>query len=179
MQKKWYAVYTKPECENKVTHMLSKKGIENFYPVNNIKVKLFKGSKNSQTPLFQCYVFLCINEKDFSEIEKLPHIRNFVYWEGRPAIIKTEEIELMKEFTRQYSNIKIEKTHVNIQDSPKITEVPYYANDGILLFIKRKSIKVNLPSLGFKMIVDIEGESFIDSKNKTALSSKFIQEHQS
>ncbi|KAA9039498.1 hypothetical protein FW778_11815 [Ginsengibacter hankyongi] len=34
MQKNWYAVYTKPHCEKKVSLLLVKRGIENFYPVN-------------------------------------------------------------------------------------------------------------------------------------------------
>ena len=42
---------------------------------------------------------------------------NLVYWKGKPAVIKKEEIEMIKEFIADYQDIRVEKTTVNIKES--------------------------------------------------------------
>ncbi|MGH2648502.1 MAG: UpxY family transcription antiterminator [Ginsengibacter sp.] len=159
MQKNWYIIYTKPKCEKKVAALLTKKRIENFSPVNCKEIKSSKKSKVIYEPLFDCYVFTYIDEKDIDQLKQIDRIVSLVYWKGMPAIINDDEIKIIKEFTSDYQNIKLVRNRVNINDLAGVIEGPSYSLDGKVLTVKNKKVKVNLPSLGFIMIAELEKES--------------------
>ena len=156
MQKNWYLVYTKPKCEKKVAGLLTKKRIENFCPLNGKTLKQFRKNKVVYEPLFPSFVFVCLQESEKSTIRQIENVVNFVYWKGNPAIINDEEIKAIKHFSEEHQNIKLERTNVNIEAEAKIMDGRSYSIDGKILMIKNKAFKVNLPSLGFTMIAEID-----------------------
>src|SRR5665647_3490952 len=99
MQKNWYIVYTKAKSEKKVAVSLSKRKIETFCPLNCIKKQfLFRHSKILQEPLFKSYLFVNITEKETSMLKQADGVISLLYWMGKPAIIREDEIEAIKEF---------------------------------------------------------------------------------
>ncbi|MDP4283507.1 MAG: transcription termination/antitermination NusG family protein [Bacteroidota bacterium] len=161
MQKSWYIVYTKAKCEKKVAILLTKRKIENFCPFASKQINHLRKNKLIHEPLFSSYVFVNIDENDIPLVKKLENVVNLVYWKGMPAKIKNEEIEDIKYFTNNYQGIKLERTNVNTYDEAKMINGPSYKMDGKLLVIKNRFLKVNLPSLGFTMIAEMESESII------------------
>ena len=161
MQKNWYAVYTKPKCEKKVAALLTKKKIENFCPLNCKQIRHSRKSKLLYEPLFSSYVFANIGESDVSLFKQVENVVSLLYWKGRPAIIKNEEIEAIKEFTTDHQDIKLERAKVNVNDEARNVDDSSYTMDGKILMIKNRSVKVNLPSLGFTMIAEMEVESIM------------------
>lgn len=159
MQKNWYAVYTKPNCEKKVALLLTKKRIQNFCPINTIEIKSFRRSKLFHEPLFKSYIFVNISESDIPMVKQIDGIISLLYWMGNPAIIGRNEIETIKEFSSTYQNIELEKTLVNKSDMLRIIDAPAYTIDGNLLALKNKKIKIYLPSLGYIMIAKMKDES--------------------
>jgi len=159
MQKNWYVVYTKPKCEKKVAVLLTKRKIENFCPLNCIKIQSFRRSKILKEPLFKSYVFANIEESDISLFKQVENVVSLVYWKGKPAIIKDEEIEAIKEFTNDHQDIKLERTKITINGEARNIDNPSYTMEGKILMIKNRSFNVNLPSLGFTMIAEMEAES--------------------
>lgn len=158
MQKNWYIVYTKSKREKKVVNLLTKRKIENFCPLNRKLVTNYRKSKLEYEPLFNSYVFVYIDEAEVSNLRKIDGIVNIVYWKGEPAVISDEEIYAIKEFTSVYTNIKLQKTEIDFYDIQDKDE-PSYFIDGNLIMIKNRSFKVNLPSMGFTMLADVEVES--------------------
>jgi transcription antitermination factor NusG len=161
MQKNWYIIYTRPKCEKKVALSLTKKRIENFYPINCKQVTHLRKSKLLHEPLFNSYVFVNIEENDISLIKQLENVVSLVFWKGSPAKIKDEEIEAIKEFTSNHQDIRLERTNVNTNGEARMVNGPIYTMDGKLLMIKNRTLKVNLPSLGFTMIAEMEKESIM------------------
>ncbi len=88
---------------------------------------------------------------------------NFVFWKGQPAIVQNNEIDAIKEFTREYQDIRIEKTTVDLSGIVRMVDRPKYSVEGNLITLKNTKVKVNLSSLGFTMIAEIIPE---DSLNK-------------
>ena len=176
MQKNWYAVYTKPQCEKKVAALFSKKKIENFFPLSCVETQGFRKHKLVFEPLFKSYVFVYVTEAETELLKHTDGVVNLLYWLGKPAIIKDDEIAAIREFTNDHRNIKLEKTLVNINDVARNFNASSYAIEGKLVTVKNKTIKINLPSLGFTMIAKIEDDSIFgrnDSliQNKTFLHS--------
>src|SRR5665647_2314208 len=128
MQKNWYAVYTKPHCEKKVAVSLSKRKIETFCPLNCIKLQSFRRSKTLQELLFKSYVFVNITEKETSLLKQADGVISLLYWMGKPAIIREDEIE--KEFINDHQNIELERMQVNTNDIARIVDGPSYSIDG-------------------------------------------------
>ena len=119
MQKNWYVVYTKPHFEKKVTSSLTKKKIENFCAYNRKQVRHLGKNKLVLEPLFASYVFVYIREDEMTLLKQFEGIVSFVYWKGKAASIKDEEIEIIKDFTTHYSNITLEKCEINLNDYSK------------------------------------------------------------
>jgi transcription antitermination factor NusG len=159
MQKNWYIVYTKAKCEKKVAALLTKRKIENFCPLNCIKIQSLRRNKILQEPLFKSYVFVNITEDEISLVKQTDGVISQLYWMGEPAIIKEDEIAAIKEFTNDYKNIVLERTQVNTNDVARIVDGPSYSMGGKVFTLTNKTVKVNLPSLGFIMVATMEDES--------------------
>jgi len=145
--------------EKKVAASLSKRKIENFFPVNSQQISSYSKVRTSHVPLFQSYIFVKIMENEFEKVRSVFGVLNFVYWKGKPAIIQEEEIEVLKDFTTDHQNIKLEKSKVNINDVAKVIDGSKYSMSGNVLTVKNTTVKVNLPSLGFTLVANVDTES--------------------
>jgi hypothetical protein len=81
-------------------------------------------------------------------------IINLIYWRSKPAVISNKEIDIIKKLTANYSNIRIEKSFVDQNAAVSILDEPTIAYNENSVSVKYKSIKVNLPSLGYTMIAE-------------------------
>ena len=155
-EKKWYAVYTKSRCEKKVADLLTRKGIENYCPLNRVQKQWSDRKKIILAPLFTSYVFVRVSSDDQLAIRQTDGILNFVYWLSKPAVIRDEEIEVIKQFLNEHTFVRLEKVSMNINDMVRIVAGPFMELEGKVVSFKNKSVKVMLPSLGYLMHVEIE-----------------------
>ena len=153
--KKWFAVYTKPRWEKKVSDLMCRQGIENYCPLNKVQRQWSDRKKVVLEPLFKSYVFVHIPLEDYMEVRSTEGVLNFVYWLGKPAVIPDEEIDLIRRFLNSFNNVEVFKTEIKINDIVRITHGPLMFQEGSIKEIKRKSVKVELPSLGFALIAEI------------------------
>jgi transcription antitermination factor NusG len=159
IEPKWYAVYTRPRWEKKVAEILTHKKIENYCPLNKVVRQWSDRKKIVLEPLFTSYVFIKTTEKLQSEIRKINGIINFVYWLSKPAIIRNEEIEYIKDFLNEHTNVHLEKTPVNVNDTVKITKGALMEYEGYVIGVKNRTVKIVLPSLGYMMVAEVEKTS--------------------
>ncbi|MEN9685553.1 MAG: hypothetical protein RLZZ28_1339, partial [Bacteroidota bacterium] len=97
-EKKWYALYTKPRWEKKIYSVLVRKGLESWCPLQKIERQWSDRKKIVEEPLFKSYVFVHIDAAEKTKVLTTDGVLNFVYYLGKPAVIKTEEIELIKKY---------------------------------------------------------------------------------
>jgi transcription antitermination factor NusG len=172
MKKNWYAVYTKPKCEKKVSASLSKKKIENYCPLNRLsKAWSNDRKKMSAEPLFPSFVFVHITELEMAAIRQTSDVLNFVYWLGRPAVVKDVEIESIQHFINEYSNVQLEKTAVSVSDMVRIVSTPVSSDTDSVVSASR--VKVTLPSLGYMLCAET-----LKSNVEIADYSKFLVREQ-
>lgn len=145
----WYAVYTRPRCEKKVSHLLNKKSIENYCPLNKVIHQWSDRKKCVEVPLFTSYVFVHIPRNLYSVVRETAGIINFVYWLGKPAVIRDEEIHTIKRFLNEYINVQLEKAEVRLNDHVRILTGPFESLEGDVIEVMHKTVKVILPSLGY------------------------------
>lgn len=160
--KLWYAVYTKPNHEKKVSALLSKRKIENYCPLNKI-VNNLKEEKRKPVfePLFPNYVFVHITEHDMALVKQQTGVINFVYWLGRPVNIKGMDMENIQEFVDSYSNISLEKTEVNLNNLVRIvSRKPVSEEFDNVIAMHATQVKITLPTLGYVLCADAGEEVF-------------------
>jgi transcription antitermination factor NusG len=156
METKWYAVYTKPRWEKKVSELLTKRKIENYCPLNTVVRKWSDRKKKVSEPLFTSYVFVRTSEDQHTQIKQVSGIINLVYWLNRPAVIKDREIEAIREFINEYRNVRLEKTNVNMNDMVRVLSGPLMEYEGNVIGLKSNTVKIVLPSLGYLMVAEVE-----------------------
>jgi len=162
MQKKWYAVYTKPNQEKKVSALLSKKKIENYCPLNKI-VNHSKDDKKKPVlePLFPNYVFVHIAEHEMALVKQQSGVINFVYWLGRPVNIKGMEMENIQEFADTYNNITLEKTEVSMNNLVRIvSKKPFNDEYDNVIALHATQVRITLPTLGYVLCADAGVEAY-------------------
>lgn len=152
----WYAVYTKPRWEKKVADLLTKKKIENYCPLNRVQRQWSDRKKVILEPLFTSYVFVRISESNQLAIRQTDGVLNFVYWLGKPALIREEEIHAIKLFLKEHDNVKIEKVLLAENDRVRVLSGPLMLREGSILEVKNKTVKVLLPTLGYTLVAELE-----------------------
>ena len=156
-QKNWYVVYTRPRWEKKVADLLSRKKIENFCPLNKVQRQWSDRKKVVAEPLFTSYVFVHIDDTEQLPVRVTEGIINFVYWLGKPAVIREDEIVAIKEFLNDYQHIQLEKISVNLMDTVRVIGGPLVTQIGQVVSVKNnRTVKVVLPSLGYMMHAELE-----------------------
>jgi len=154
--KKWYAVYTRPKWEKKVTGLLMQKKIDAYCPLTKVVRQWSDRKKTMMEPLFNSYVFVRAANDEYREIKQADGVINFVYWLGNPAVIKDDEIDAIKNFLSEHENVKLEKADVNLHDRIRVTSGPLSNMEGDVLHINNRAVKVYLPSLGYQMLAEVD-----------------------
>jgi transcription antitermination factor NusG len=159
LSKKWYVVYTRPKCEKRVSELLSKKRIENYCPLNKKDTHWSDRKKVISEPLFSSYVFVHLSEEEKVHVYETEGVINFVHWLGKPAVIGTEEIEAIKRFLNDFDNVRLEKTHVNLNDHVRVISGPIMLREGNVMEVRYKTVKVCLPTLGHTLVAEVKKEN--------------------
>ena len=151
----WYALYTKPKWEKKVAQLLLRKNIQHYCPLNRTLKQWHDRRKWVDEPLFTSYVFVFISPDESAEVRNTPGVLNFVYWLGKPAVIRVEEITAIQSFLQDHRNVAIERVRVQPNDRVKVTAGPLMEREGTVVAVHQKTVKVLLPTLGFALVASV------------------------
>ena len=171
--KKWYVVYTRPRWEKKVSDLLSRKKIEHYCPLNKVQKQWSDRKKIVSEPLFTSYVFVHIDETEQLPVRITDGVLNFVYWLGKPAVVRNDEIQAIREFLNDYKSIRLEKTDINLNDTVRVIGGPLVMQKGQIVSVKNKTVKVILPSLGYMMHAELETSNIEIIRTETETEAHF------
>lgn len=148
----WFVAYTKSRGEKKLAKELEIKGIEAFCPTRIVKRKWSDRVKNVEIPLFSSY---CFFKADQNSLLKAYQTRNFsrlVYWLGKPAILRAEEIEEIKAFISKYKN----DLEIGSGDKIHIQSGAMEGVEGIVQKKDEKYLYLYIEKLNYFLRVDTE-----------------------
>jgi len=166
LSRKWLAVYTRPRWEKKVNQLLTEKGLECYCPLNKVRRKWSDRVKIVEEPLFKSYVFVKVNSDDRTAVRMTNGAINFVYWDGKPAVIREKEIIAIKRFLNEYENVEAVPTDLKVNQRVRITNGTLMDQEGKVLDIRRKTAKVAIDSLGYILV------AYIDRSKLTSAQSR-------
>jgi transcription antitermination factor NusG len=166
MSKRWFAIYTRPRWEKKVTALLVQKGIESYCPLNKVRRRWSDRIKIIEEPLFKSYVFVKVDEDERTNVRMTDGVVNFVYWNGKPALIKEKEIQVIRKFLNEHENVSVVKMNFEPDERVRVTAGPMMDHEGKVLEIKNKMVKVCIDSLGYMLIAYIDKSKLISATDK-------------
>lgn len=155
MNKNWYIIYSKPHFEKKIVAICNKKKIESYFPLGLVGKATSRKGKESFEPLFTSMVFIKSTPEGIKEVTKIEGVIGLMFWLDKFAIIREKEIEAIKEFTKMYEDITVEKSEVNLAEEISNVSLPVKSVDSKVYSMNSKEIKVNLPSLGYILSAEI------------------------
>jgi transcription antitermination factor NusG len=148
----WFAVYTKPRWEKKVATILEEKGIENYCPLNKVVKQWSDRKKVIMEPIFKSYVFVRVPEAEKWELRSITGIINFVYWLGKPARIKDEDIFTIRKFLHEFSEVLVEEApRLRVNNKVRVKQGLLMNYQGILIELYGSRAKVRIESMGLQL----------------------------
>jgi len=152
VKKKWLVVYTKPRWEKKVHLSLVKIGIEAYCPLNKVRRKWSDRTKTIEEPLFKSYVFVKVEDTAMTEVRYVDGVLNYVYWNGKPAIVREEEIIEIKKFMSEYEDVQVVNIELKPADEVVLnTGVMMGATGRVIRVMGNNTVEVRIDSLGFML----------------------------
>jgi transcription antitermination factor NusG len=88
---------------------LTAKGIDSYCPLNKVRRKWSDRIKLVEEPLFKSYLFVKTDDEGRLPVRMTDGVVNFVYWNGKPAIVKEKEIQTIKKFLDEHEQVALVK----------------------------------------------------------------------
>lgn len=160
---KWLALYTRPRWEKKVDFLLKEKGFESYCPLNRVRRKWSDRIKLVEEPLFKSYVFVKAEEAARTQVRMTNGVINFVYWDGKPAVIKEKEIATIKRFLDEHENVEAQSMNVQVNQRVMVTHGPLMDQEGKVIDVRHKMVKVAIDSIGYVLVAYIDKTKLISA----------------
>ena len=146
--KNWYVVYTKPKWEKKVAEKLNEIGIECYCPLI-IQIKQWTDRKKKvEVPLFNSYVFVQLEDTDRNSVFQISGVVRYLFWLGKPAIVRDEEIKIIKMSLAAPNLSDISVTSIQVGDRIKLESGVFSNQDAIVQEISNTYYTLVLESIG-------------------------------
>ena len=144
----WYVVYTKPKWEKKVAEKLAQAGIECYCPLITQIKQWSDRKKKVEVPLFNSYVFVQLPEADRNTVFAVPGVVRYLFWLGKPAIVRDEEINIIKKNLNASNIADISVSSIQVGDRIKLDSGVFSNQNAIVQEISKTYYILVLESLG-------------------------------
>jgi transcription termination/antitermination protein NusG len=157
MDKQWYVFYTKSRQEKKVKDLLLKNGYDVFLPMQKVMRQWSDRKKKVDVPLFNSYIFVKEYDHKIPEILKTPGVAWNIRYNGRPAVLRDEEFDLIHRFitTGYFLEASGEVESFKVGDRAKIIDGPLAGLTGTLTG-QDKSQRVNFLLEGIQQVIQVQ-----------------------
>ncbi len=151
----WYVIYTKPNNEKKISQKLIELNINAYCPLIEEYRQWSDRKKRIQRPLFKSYIFVLLTDysAESARVLSIPGVVRFIWWLGKPGLVKEKEIEQIKNFLKEHKNSRIfVETNVSKGDSVDIKTGPLTGLSGKFVSFRGKKIVLELDALRCRLV---------------------------
>src|SRR5690606_32312888 len=136
--------------------LLLEAGIENYCPINKVTRQWSDRKKVVHEPVFKGYVFVKVEEAKKWDVRKIPGILNFVDWLGKPARIREEEIDTIRKFLNDFSEVAVEEKGDTVYAEVGIKQGIMMDFKGIIVDVLGSRAVVEIDSLDIQLIAHFD-----------------------
>ena len=157
----WYAIRVKSRSEKKVYADLAEQNIEAYLPLQR-KLRVWSDRKKwVEMPLISGYVFVYISRKEYETVLRTFNVVGYIYFEGKAAIIRNEDINLLKRMLGE-GGVEIEITEEQLKPGQMVEIIagPLIGVIGELIDFKGKNkVALRIPPLGYTVLIEAPGKN--------------------
>lgn len=146
----WYVIYVKPRNEKKVALQLEKIGVKVYCPMVMQTRQWSDRKKKVEIPLLNSYVFVKLEAHQRDVVFQVPGVVRYVFWLGKPAIIREKEIEVLQEGLKGMIS-EVNVAQLKPGDLMDISSGPFKGKQGVVQELNRDSVQIILQDLGLKI----------------------------
>ena len=150
--RRWYVIYTRSRAEKKTANRLEEEGFEVYCPLKEEVRQWSDRKKKVKVAVLPSYVFIKLENygKERIDVLNIPGVLRFLWWIGKPATVREEEIKQLKEFLSEYRHTRIS---VSFKKGEKvvINQGPFKEHKGIIIDFDRRKAILQLESIGIML----------------------------
>ena len=150
---KWHVLYTKPRHEIKALERLAQNGFEVFCPMKTKLKQWSDRKKKVSEPLLPSYIFIKTTEKKRETPLKDPSVLNYIFWLGKPAIVRESEITTLKGIISKDKVQEFEIRKLKIGDEIDINKEKIKGEKAIIKSVSNNYVKAELTELGMTIVL--------------------------
>ena len=143
-----YKRQTKPKWEKKVAERLLEIGIESYCPVITQIKQWSDRKKKVEVPLFNSYVFVKLLESERNSVFQISGVVRYLFWLGKPAIVRDEEINIIKKSLSSPNLSDVSVTSIQVGDRITLETGAFSNQDAIVKEVSNTHYILVLESLG-------------------------------
>ncbi len=146
----WFVVYVKPRNEKKAAQQLQDLGLTVYCPLITQIRQWSDRKKKVETPLIPSYIFVKLEESRRDIVFQVPGVLRYLFWLGKPAIARHEEIVVMQQWL-QNDLQEVQIGGIQLGDTLSITKGPFKGKEGIVQQTSNNRLQLVLLELGIKI----------------------------
>jgi transcription antitermination factor NusG len=151
----WYVICTRPKWELKIYKTLLGQNIEAYCPTYNDLRQWSDRKKKLIRPYFNSYVFVRLREIDRKHVFAISGVVRFLFWQGKAATVRDEEIRFLKQYLDGASQETVKIEHFAIGQEVAFSSGAFNNLNAYIEEIGRKRVRLILPSLGYRITAHI------------------------
>lgn len=150
----WFVIYTKSRSEKLLADNLRQRDIDVYCPLRKVKRTWSDRVKIVEEPLFRSYCFVNIDESQRSQLFGLPGFVCYLHWLKKPAIVRQQEIDVIKQMLNDFDHESIQIQELMVADKVRISSGVFMEQEGEVVSKQGKRLTLQLASLGISITVD-------------------------
>jgi transcriptional antiterminator RfaH len=155
-EKKWLVIYTRPRWEKKVDQMLKQQGIESYCPLRIVENQWADRKKKVSLPLFNSYIFVHVTLREQSNVLYISGVLGFVYFMGKPAVVRDSIIEQVKANLTTYNDVEIiDLQTISVGDKVRIKQGIFTDQLGKIIQLQGKNVLMIFDSINCALVTRI------------------------
>jgi transcriptional antiterminator RfaH len=148
----WYVLFTKPRQEKNVTSQLLNLGIKAYCPMITTIRQWSDRKKKVLKPLIASCVFIQSEENNRKNVFLIPGASHYLFWLGKPAIVKNSEIETIQEYIKGGISETLVQA-LKIGDPYILENSGFNGQEGIINEVSKNRVQLILKELGMKITI--------------------------
>lgn len=155
-KKEWFVIYTKPRHEKKVADQLEDFGLVVYCPLITTVKQWSDRKKKVKEPLFKSFLFIHIESSNRDLVFDFPGVIRYLYWLGKPAIVRDTEIIAIKDLVKKFDGIGTFQVHTfKPNNMVKVVAGGLRGYQGEIIHVKRNTIQLKIEGLQMSLQVDV------------------------
>jgi transcription antitermination factor NusG len=151
----WYVLYTRPHHEKKLAARLNSAGYIVFCPFQKVRRKWSDRTKMVVEPLFKGIIFIQIEDCKRNEVLLFPGAVRYLFWQGRPAIVGTEEIATIQKWLGHYENKLMQVCQIKPGSKVRVISGKFINAEGVLVDVSDRKALMRLKELSVFLCLDL------------------------